>query len=88
MELTLICNFCFFHTDKEYDRLSLSETEKQAVRDTHITGRCHVINDEKNITYYLDGAHTTESVNVAKEWFLANCPVYVKDKNEINYLYT
>ena len=35
-------------------------------------GRCQIIKDKptfENITWYIDGAHTLESVNVASSWF-------------------
>lgn len=35
-------------------------------------GRCQIITDKKDyehITWYIDGAHTMESINVASQWF-------------------
>lgn len=43
----------------------------EALRNTRFDGRCQQIQfPHIGATFYLDGAHTVESLNVCKEWFL------------------
>lgn len=42
----------------------------EGLKDASLRGRCEVIRDEENgIEWYLDGAHTDESLEAAGQWF-------------------
>lgn len=48
----------------------VNELDKQAIRDVKWLGRNQVLNITSNLTYFLDGAHTIESIQLCSEWFL------------------
>lgn len=48
----------------------VSELDKQVIRDAKWLGRNQVLNITPNLTYFLDGAHTIESIKLCTEWFL------------------
>lgn len=48
----------------------INEQDKQAIRDVKWLGRNQVLNVTPNLTYFLDGAHTIESIQLCSEWFL------------------
>ncbi|KAG6869316.1 hypothetical protein C0993_000069 [Termitomyces sp. T159_Od127] len=54
----------------------LSETFKTALRKTKWPGRCQTVQDpnRQNVTWYLDGAHTVDSLKCCIQWF-ASPPV-------------
>lgn len=71
LALQLAKSWDFWNNNRKhvnYDKLQVSEREKCAISQCQIPGRCH-IRKEGNTTFYLDGAHTVESMNVAKDWF-------------------
>lgn len=48
----------------------VNELDKQAIRDVKWLGRNQILNITSNLTYFLDGAHTIESIQLCSEWFL------------------
>ncbi|KAK6199326.1 Mur ligase [Scheffersomyces amazonensis] len=57
----------------------LSEKFLTGLLQVHWDGRCQILKNKPgfdNITWYIDGAHTLESINVSSQWF----------KNELNNL--
>ena len=50
----------------------LTDLESKAVQDARWPGRCQTVVDPKNTerTWYLDGAHTTESLDCCMQWFV------------------
>lgn len=56
--------------DSGYNRIEISPDQEKVLLNCEIPGRCHVLRDNgNNVCYYLDGAHTLESMEVAKKWF-------------------
>lgn len=56
------------HSD--YNRADIDPDQENVLLKCQIPGRCHVLKDNgNNVSYYLDGAHTVESMEVAKKWF-------------------
>ncbi|CAH1398419.1 unnamed protein product [Nezara viridula] len=56
------------HSD--YNRIEISQDQEKVLLSCQIPGRCHVLRENGNkLCYYLDGAHTVESMEVAKNWF-------------------
>ncbi|KAG8968107.1 Folylpolyglutamate synthetase [Tulasnella sp. 419] len=51
----------------------LSEAVIAGVKGTRWPGRCQTVHDPKraDVTWFLDGAHTTESLKYTAEWFFA-----------------
>ncbi|CAC9550542.1 folylpolyglutamate synthetase [Leishmania infantum JPCM5] len=52
--------------------LPLDEVEKSVLQSMTYAGRSQIatVDDGANITFYLDGAHTVESISSATQWFL------------------
>lgn len=54
---------------------TISEKEKDGLERTRWPGRCQVVEDgkvdggEPSLKWYLDGAHTVESVECCGEWY-------------------
>ncbi|RPA83955.1 FolC bifunctional protein [Ascobolus immersus RN42] len=57
-------------TGKEFSTKPLPEEFKKGLREVTWPGRCEV-RKKGNVTYFIDGAHTHESLKVAGEWFLS-----------------
>ena len=55
-------------------KLVLPETFRRGLEKTTWPGREQIVRDEhsKNLTFYLDGAHTEESMRTCAEWFSAH----------------
>ncbi|KAF9451644.1 FolC bifunctional protein [Macrolepiota fuliginosa MF-IS2] len=63
----------------------LPQTFAEGLKATKWPGRCQVVSDpvERNLTWYLDGAHTLESLDCCMEWFLTP-GVGVTSKDEVS----
>ena len=50
----------------------LDDLEIKALQNTRWPGRCQTVVDSKSTqrTWFLDGAHTTESLNCCMQWFV------------------
>lgn len=48
----------------------ITEEDKCALRDIQWFGRNQIINVTSNLTYFLDGAHTIESIQLCSQWYL------------------
>ncbi|CAD2214405.1 Mur ligase middle domain containing protein, putative [Angomonas deanei] len=61
----------------------LDEGEKNVLRTLTFAGRSQVIpvDGGKDITYYLDGAHTVESITGAMTWFMAESAARTHDEH-------
>ena len=55
-------------------KLVLPDTFRRGLEKTRWPGREQIVRDEhsKNLTFYLDGAHTEESMRTCAEWFSAH----------------
>uniref|UniRef100_F6YHL8 Folylpolyglutamate synthase n=1 Tax=Ciona intestinalis TaxID=7719 RepID=F6YHL8_CIOIN len=54
------------HTSQ--DIFPINQTVQEALRASRWEGRCHVIKFS-SVTFYIDGAHTEESLHCATKWF-------------------
>lgn len=59
--------------------LNLSETERKGLENSRWPGRCQIVkpplssgndDDRSSMTFYLDGAHTTDSLALCASWFV------------------
>lgn len=48
----------------------INKQDKQAFKDIKWFGRNQVLNVSPNLTYFLDGAHTIESIQLCSKWYL------------------
>jgi len=48
----------------------IHEQDKQSLKNAKWLGRNQIINVTSNITYFLDGAHTIESIQLCSKWYL------------------
>lgn len=48
----------------------INEDDVQALRDVRWLGRNQIINASPNLTFFLDGAHTVESIQLCSKWYL------------------
>lgn len=48
----------------------ITNEDKRALQDVHWLGRNQIINVTPNLTYFLDGAHTIESIQLCSQWYL------------------
>lgn len=53
----------------EVPETGLSEEFRKGLQQTMWPGRCQILERDGRQTYYLDGAHTKDSVQVAARWF-------------------
>jgi len=55
------------------DKSVLSKSFVTALKETKWPGRCQTVIDpkRKNVTWYLDGAHTVESLECCMQWFVS-----------------
>ncbi|KAF2361477.1 Folylpolyglutamate synthetase [Trinorchestia longiramus] len=62
----------------------LTDQETRALRDVVWPGRSQVFPVDKKLTFFLDGAHTNQSMEACTEWFLdasaARLPAHQRDK--------
>lgn len=49
-----------------------SEWEEAALRNATWPGRCQVVPSSDGLTYFLDGAHTTDSLLLAAKWYVSS----------------
>lgn len=47
----------------------VNKQDKEALRDIKWFGRNQILNVTSNLTYFLDGAHTIESVELCSQWY-------------------
>lgn len=47
----------------------INNQDQQAIRDVKWHGRNQILNVTPNLTYFLDGAHTIESIELCSKWF-------------------
>lgn len=52
----------------------INKQDKQAIRDVKWLGRNQVLNVTHNLSYFLDGAHTIESIQLCSKWYQSVCP--------------
>lgn len=52
----------------------INKQDKQALRNVKWLGRNQVINVTPNLSYFLDGAHTIESIQLCSKWYQNVCP--------------
>jgi len=52
----------------------ISLEDQQALEDVEWLGRYQILNISPNLTYFLDGAHTIESIQLCSKWFLGIYP--------------
>jgi folylpolyglutamate synthase len=54
------------------DKAELPQTFVEGLRAAKWPGRCQIVPDptERSLTWYLDGAHTLESLDCCMDWFL------------------
>ncbi|XP_014284335.1 folylpolyglutamate synthase, mitochondrial isoform X2 [Halyomorpha halys] len=56
-----------------YNRTEINQEKEKVLLNCTTPGRCQVLRENgNNVCYYLDGAHTVESMEVAKQWFQEN----------------
>lgn len=49
----------------------LSKEDEQVLKHVEWFGRNQVLNVKPNLTYFLDGAHTIESIQLCSKWYLS-----------------
>lgn len=47
----------------------ITEEDQNTIKDIKWFGRYQVINISPNLTYFLDGAHTSESIQLCSKWY-------------------
>ncbi|XP_050441458.1 putative folylpolyglutamate synthase isoform X2 [Adelges cooleyi] len=52
----------------------LNQHDKTVINNVKCPGRNQVINVSQNLTYFLDGAHTIESITLCSKWFFEHYP--------------
>ncbi|CAI9715657.1 folylpolyglutamate synthase, mitochondrial-like isoform X1 [Octopus vulgaris] len=52
----------------------------RGIKTCHIPGRLQIIKHE-SVSFYLDGAHTEESMKACADWFLKQCNLEMKSKS-------
>jgi len=52
----------------------INKQDKQALRDVKWLGRNQVLNITPNLSFFLDGAHTIESIQLCSKWYQNVCP--------------
>ncbi|KIK67984.1 hypothetical protein GYMLUDRAFT_36792 [Collybiopsis luxurians FD-317 M1] len=60
------------HSDPSFDNDSLPSSFVDGLQSTKWPGRCQTVADptHRNLTWFLDGAHTTESLECCMQWFV------------------
>ena len=64
--------------EASFARNELPESFRVGLEKTTWPGRSQVMHDPDvmNLTFYLDGAHTIESMRHSAEWFTSTCLLY------------
>jgi folylpolyglutamate synthase len=59
--------------DAQADTATLSDGFLEGLKEAHWPGRCQTVRDSQHRSsfWYLDGAHTVESLTCCGEWFVA-----------------
>lgn len=59
--------------DAQADTATLSDGFLEGLKEAHWPGRCQTVRDslDRRSFWYLDGAHTVESLTCCGEWFVA-----------------
>ncbi|CCM04792.1 uncharacterized protein FIBRA_06985 [Fibroporia radiculosa] len=63
----------FLHAQAGMQENTLSEAFVEGLKNTKWPGRCQTVSDPKraNLTWFLDGAHTKESLECCMQWFVS-----------------
>ncbi len=73
-----VASFCAFRDSVSSDPLSLDVLGIDAVanglRHANWPGRAQIIQNQPRFHYYIDGAHTQESLTACAQWFVQNVP--------------
>ncbi|XP_060838106.1 folylpolyglutamate synthase, mitochondrial isoform X1 [Rhopalosiphum padi] len=64
----------------------INKQDKQALRDVKWHGRNQVLNITPNLSYFLDGAHTIESIQLCSKWYQNICSNSKSQLNKKNIL--
>lgn len=48
----------------------INEQDKQGLTNVKWLGRNQILNVTSNLTYFLDGAHTIESIHLCRNWYM------------------
>lgn len=48
----------------------INKQDKQALQNVEWFGRNQILNAAPNLTYFLDGAHTIESIQLCSKWYI------------------
>lgn len=48
----------------------INEQDKQVLKNVKWLGRNQILNVMSNLTYFLDGAHTIESIHLCSKWYM------------------
>lgn len=73
LALRLAKSFLQSQTRLLYEESELPESFKRGLATTKWPGRCQTVldPDRKDVTWYLDGAHTVESLECCMQWFVS-----------------
>jgi folylpolyglutamate synthase len=66
-------SFLQSQTGPLFEESDLPESFKRGLTTTKWPGRCQTVLDpiRKDVTWYLDGAHTVESLDCCMQWFVS-----------------
>lgn len=92
--MRLAKSFLQSQTGSLFEESDLPESFKRGLATTKWPGRCQTVHDpnRRDVTWYLDGAHTIESLGCCMQWFtspgvgLASLPVV--DEKYVNPMMT
>jgi len=48
----------------------IQQQDKEVLKNVRWLGRNQILNLKPNLTYFLDGAHTIESIQLCSKWYL------------------
>ena len=73
LALRLAKSFLQSQTGSLFEESDIPESFKRGLTTTKWPGRCQTVSDpsRKDVTWYLDGAHTTESLECCMQWFVS-----------------
>ena len=73
LALRLAKSFLQSQTGSLFEESDLPESFKRGLATTKWPGRCQTVldPDRKDVTWYLDGAHTVESLECCMQWFVS-----------------
>ncbi|VVC44588.1 Hypothetical protein CINCED_3A007323 [Cinara cedri] len=72
-EWSKICNIGL-NGIKQAPIWKITKEDQRALSDVHWLGRNQILNITPNLTYFLDGAHTIESIQLCSQWYLNHYP--------------